>query len=172
MSTQMQLRNNKLVHMADGSTDNFTFTFDNGSTIGSEPTATVKGNLVPSTNDTYQMGTSSAKWTDIFTDTITSSSQVTNSDRNLKKNIEDLKDDENKILDVRPVSFNWKKSFSKNETQQYGFIAQEIQKIFPNLVKVNEDETLAVNYVGMIPLLIDHIKKLYKLLDEKEDKKE
>lgn len=172
MSTQMQLRNNKLVHMADGSTDHFTFTFDNNSTITNEPTATVKGNFVPSANETYQMGTASSKWSNIFTDTITSSTQVTNSDRNLKENIEDLKDNENKILDVRPVSFNWKKSFSKNETLQYGFIAQEIQEIFPNLVKVNEDATLTVNYIGIIPILIDHIKKIYKLLDKKEDKKE
>ena len=170
--SQMQLRNNKLVHMADGSSDHFTFTFDNGSTITSEPSATIKGNFIPSADDTYQIGSSSAKWADIFTDTITSAVQVTNSDRNLKENIEDLKDNENKILDVRPVSFNWKKSFSKNDTLQYGFIAQEIQTLFPNLVNKNEDGTLAVNYIGIIPLLIEHIKKLYKLLDEKEDKKE
>lgn len=170
--SQMQLRNNKLVHMADGSTDHFTFEFDNGSTISSEPTAQIKGNMVPSATDTYQMGTDSKRWADVITDTITSATTRTNSDRNLKENIEDLKDDESNILKVRPVSFNWKKSFSKNEQLQYGFIAQEVRELFPDLVEENTKGLLTVNYMGMIPILIDHVQKLYKLLNEKEDKKQ
>ena len=166
----MQLRNNKLVHMADGSSDHFTFTFNNNDTITGEPCALTKGNIVPSVNTTYQMGKADAKWSNIFTDIITSSTQVTNSDRRLKNNIVEFYDDDNKLQQLRPVTFNWNKSFNKSEKKQYGFVAQDVRKIFPDLVGDNEDGTLTVNYTGMISILTTHIKKLYKLLDEKQDK--
>ena len=55
------------------------------------------------------------------------------SDKNLKENITDLSFGLNEILKLRPVSFDWKNN-PKNQSTQYGFIAQEVQKILPQLV--------------------------------------
>jgi hypothetical protein len=37
-------------------------------------------------------------------------------------------------------------------------IAQELQKVFPQLVKQNEKGELSVNYIGLIPVLLEGIK--------------
>jgi hypothetical protein len=55
------------------------------------------------------------------------------SDANLKENITDLTFGLNEILQLRPVSYDWKNNVA-NQSTQYGFIAQEVQKVLPQLV--------------------------------------
>ena len=43
------------------------------------------------------------------------------------------------------------------KTGRYGFIAQDLQKVFPELV-ISDGEYLAVNYDGMVPLLLEALK--------------
>ena len=43
---------------------------------------------------------------------------------------------------------------------QTGFIAQEVQKIFPELVETDQEGFLSVNYTGLIPHLLEAIKDL------------
>ena len=47
----------------------------------------------------------------------------------------------------------------------FGFIAQDLQKLFPNLV-IEDQGFLAVNYVGLIPVLVDAIQEQQKTLEE------
>jgi hypothetical protein len=57
------------------------------------------------------------------------------SDKRLKKNIRVLSDTLNTIRSLRPVSFEFKDSTNVGKfIQQYGFIAQELEKIFPDAV--------------------------------------
>ena len=44
----------------------------------------------------------------------------------------------------------------------YGVIAQEIQKEFPEMVEMEEDGYLAVDYIQLIPVMIEAIKELKK----------
>lgn len=46
------------------------------------------------------------------------------------------------------------------KNKHYGLIAQELQKIYPNLVTENQDGYLAINYTEIIPLLIRSIQEL------------
>ena len=55
------------------------------------------------------------------------------SDKNLKENISDIPFGLNEILQLRPVSYDWKNNVA-NQSTQYGFIAQEVQKVLPQLV--------------------------------------
>ena len=50
--------------------------------------------------------------------------------------------------------------------EQFGFIAQEVEKILPNLVMTDHEGYKAVNYVGLIPVLTEGIKDQQKLLAE------
>jgi hypothetical protein len=43
---------------------------------------------------------------------------------------------------------------------EYGFIAQDVQALFPELVEENEEGILAINYTGLIPVLLEAIKDL------------
>jgi hypothetical protein len=56
------------------------------------------------------------------------------SDERLKDDITDLQYGLNEILQLRPVSYNWKND-TINQGKQFGFIAQEVQEIMPELVK-------------------------------------
>ncbi len=58
------------------------------------------------------------------------------------------------------------KDFSKE--QQIGFIAQELKEVFPQLIKEDNKGYLAVNYVGMIPVLLEAIKAQQKQLDKQD----
>jgi hypothetical protein len=45
------------------------------------------------------------------------------------------------------------------ETEQIGFIAQDLQKVLPQLVTENKEGTLGINYIGLIPLMVEAIKE-------------
>jgi hypothetical protein len=82
------------------------------------------------------------------------------SDINLKENIKPLEDSLNKVLQLNGVSFDWK------ETQQpsVGVIAQELEKVFPELVRTGENKS--VNYNGLIGVLIEAVKEQQKQIEE------
>jgi len=56
------------------------------------------------------------------------------SDLNLKYNINSLGNSLTQITQLRPVSFNWK----SDGTTDYGFIAQEVESILPELVRTDQ----------------------------------
>ena len=62
---------------------------------------------------------------------------------------------------INPVSFTWKKSKKKS----YGLIAQELEKILPELVE-STDGTKTVNYTPLIAFLIKAVVDLYKKYEE------
>ena len=85
---------------------------------------------------------------------------VTRSDERYKKDIVDINDNlSQSILELRPKQYKYK----NNNKSHYGFIAQDIQQLFPNLVN-EDDETgfLRVNYVELIPILIASYKNLHE----------
>lgn len=87
------------------------------------------------------------------------------SDKRFKQNEKTISGALEKLDHVKGVSYQFKKSESTNERNfsegtQLGFMAQDLQKIFPELVKENSDGYLAVNYSGMIPVLVEAIKEL------------
>jgi len=49
---------------------------------------------------------------------------------------------------------------------QFGFIAQELREVYPNLVFEDERGFLSVDYIGMIPILVEAIKEQQKQIDE------
>jgi hypothetical protein len=83
------------------------------------------------------------------------------SDQRLKTNVQSLDASSSlSLIDrLNPVTFNWIDS-DKGTTPQLGFIAQEVQKIFPDLVSTTSatsltpDGTLTLNYVGLIAPII------------------
>ncbi len=76
----------------------------------------------------------------------------TRSDRRLKNNIVDLDSSSiSKFLKLRPVTFYWNPDKQRDTKLQYGFIAQEIESIFPEMVNTGSDsmQTKSVNYQAL-----------------------
>jgi len=88
------------------------------------------------------------------------------SDKRLKENIVDSQDGLNIIQGLRPVRFDWKKETGIEKTNQLGFIAQEVEQVFPEAVDKysnNEDNTIEYKSVGsgaFIPVLVKAIQEL------------
>ena len=80
------------------------------------------------------------------------------SDARLKANITSLGNTLSKLLLLDGKSYTLK---SDESVEKIGLLAQEIQRIFPELVKQSGDDegTLSVNYQGLIPILINAIKE-------------
>jgi trimeric autotransporter adhesin len=82
---------------------------------------------------------------------------IQNSDQRLKTNIQPL--DASSSLDaidaLNPVTFNWIDP-AKSSVPQFGFIAQQVEQVFPNLVSTTSptaltpDGTLSLNYIDLI----------------------
>jgi len=87
-----------------------------------------------------------------------------NSDARLKKDIIPLSNSLEAIQQLSGYSYHWKDA--ANPDEQIGLLAQEIQKVYPQLVKENEQGTLSVNYSGMVPVLLEAIKEQQKQIEE------
>ena len=86
------------------------------------------------------------------------------SDLNLKKNIETIENPLEKIEKLRGVYFNYK---NNDERKQMGMIAQEVEKIIPEVVYITNEETKAIAYNNLIGLLIEGIKELSNIIKSK-----
>lgn len=90
------------------------------------------------------------------------------SSRKVKENIKPMEDSA-KILELDAVSFDFKEK--EQGTDRRGFIAEDVEKVLPNLVKPEtETEPAALDYVGMIPYLQDIIKKQEARITALEEK--
>jgi hypothetical protein len=70
-----------------------------------------------------------------------------------------------KVKQLRGVTFNWKDK-TKDSTQQIGFIAQEVEKIFPQLVKTDKDGMKSVAYSNITAVLVEAVKEQQQQIDE------
>jgi hypothetical protein len=100
------------------------------------------------------------------------------SDEKLKENIQPLQNGLDKIMRLNVSTYNFKASefpeLNLPTNKQNGFIAQNLESVFPELVRLNpakkEQPTAfkAVNYMGMIPVLTEAIQEQQKQLEAKD----
>lgn len=92
------------------------------------------------------------------------------SDIRLKRNIKPVESGLDVILKLRPVSYEKKTNLESTEynTKEIGFIAQEIRKVIPDVVKEanDADKLLSVNYNSLVPVLTKAIQELNAKVDE------
>jgi len=87
-----------------------------------------------------------------------STGTVQSSDIHLKRDIKDIPQALAKLLQLRGVSYYWQDA-SKGTTAQLGLIAQEVETVFPELVEQGADGMKALNYNGLIPVLLEALKE-------------
>ncbi len=104
--------------------------------------------------------------------TVSSAGTVLTSDIRLKNNILPIKNSLHLINQLNPVSYNKKISLSSNDysISENGFIAQELQKILPDLVheSADKDKLLSVNYTAIIPILTKGIQEQQVIIEDQK----
>ena len=92
------------------------------------------------------------------------------SDKRLKTNIKPTTNNLDKVLKLNPVEYNWKEGYRKDK-KEIGLIAQEVEKIIPEVVRENErlnDDTSykQVDYEHLVSTLIGAVQEQQKQIDE------
>ncbi|MEO5684698.1 MAG: tail fiber domain-containing protein [Chitinophagaceae bacterium] len=109
--------------------------------------------LIPGQDNTYSAGNSTNRWTAIWS----ANGTIQTSDLRLKKNILPLAYGLKEVLQLQPVSYDWK---DNSGTNKIGLIAQEVKKLIPQVVAGDEEkENLGMNYAELVPVLINAIKE-------------
>jgi hypothetical protein len=116
------------------------------------------------------LGESSSGYAGYFSGNVTYTGTLAGpSDRRLKENVQPLTNAVSRLQQLVPSSYTFKKEYSKMNLPkgtQFGFIAQDMEKVFPELVVTNYDKQLnkgsvfeykGINYIGMVPVLTQAI---------------
>lgn len=90
---------------------------------------------------------------------------VQTSDARLKTNLMHLGSSLRDLSELNGYRYQWK-DLSMGQSMQIGLLAQEVQQVFPELVHTDAKGNLAVNYQGLIPVIIEAIKELKKENEE------
>ena len=90
------------------------------------------------------------------------------SDIRLKKEISPIPNPLEKVLALRGVNFKWNDTNFDGDSLQIGLIAQEVEKIVPEIVHTADDKikTKAVEYQYLVALLIEAVKEQQKVINE------
>tara|TARA_R100000664_G_scaffold10930_1_gene17918 strand:+ start:98 stop:5956 length:5859 start_codon:yes stop_codon:yes gene_type:complete len=98
------------------------------------------------------------------------------SDRNWKKDIQTFSGSLDKLLELKPRKFKWK----KDNKEDYGFIAQEVEEILPHIVRdqgfnkagkgTGSEKHKTIDYSKLTPYLVDTIQELTKRIEKLEKK--
>ena len=102
--------------------------------------------------------------TTVSNDLTVSGDVVISSDARLKSNIVSLGSTLPKLLQIDG------KSYEMKGKQKIGVLAQEIKEVFPELVSKDDNEMLAVNYQGLVPVLINALKEQDEIIKSQEQR--
>ena len=128
------------------------------------------------------LGTSTKKWSAVHAQEVYCNDVPLSSDERLKENIQDLQGSKNRLLELRPVSFDFKKpnipvpaAMAKYTSQQEhnrnraGFLAQDVKNIFPEFVYYDSVADLHyISYISFIPHLVNLVQEQQAAIEKLE----
>lgn len=102
------------------------------------------------------------------------------SDARAKENIQNVQSGLNTISQLRPVTYDWKQDCIRvdslhnltpvgpwdSEKSQYGFLAQDMEKVIPDIVISDNHGFKVINYIAIIPVLVKAVQELQEIVDK------
>lgn len=134
---------------------------------------TSNGRFKPGGDNTYTLGESTNRWIAVYA---VNGSIITTSDSRLKENITPIESTLNKVAQLMPS--RWESKYETYDVGNLGFIADEVEPIFPELVSVSEDtieghtniKQLDMGGTKMIAILVKAIQELNAKLEAAEQR--
>jgi len=103
---------------------------------------------------------------------IVSNAFLCSSDLRFKKDIRELNNSLQNVLELKGVSYNWKTNeFDRHgfsDDTQIGLIAQDVEKVYPELVSTGEQGYKSVDYQSLSAVLVEAIKEQQKTIESLE----
>ncbi len=176
---------NSGLQLSDGSSNDW-YIYQNGSqelVIRDDGTDRLildaSGNLVPATDNFYDLGSASLRWDDVYA----TNGSIQTSDIRFKTNIKPLNYGLKEVLSINPIAYNWKDK--PQSDLKLGLSAQELLQIIPEVVKTHDWEKdpngelvkkeldkYGVYYTDLIPVLINAIKEQQLTIDQQNQNNE
>ena len=136
--------------------------------------------LYPETDWYMQLGKKEQRVGTIFVQTIHVNKTYTDSDSTFKCDFKKLNREQDKFRQIKPYKYHFTKDFmgklpekerKKFNHEHYGFKAQEIEKIYPELT-YKDDSTgkYSIDYTGFIPILVEMVQELQGTVDAQSKK--
>lgn len=133
-----------------------------------------RGDIRPSANNTYDLGTSTFRWDDVYA----TNGTINTSDLRDKTDIEDIPYGLDELMQLRPVRYEW--LGREGQGKKLGLIAQEVLPVISEVVKTydfqpreednaleyHELDRLGMYYSDLIPVLIKSIQEQQVIIDE------
>lgn len=127
-----------------------------------------------------QFGTKEKRVGTIFVQTIHVNKTYTDSDSTFKCNFKKLNKEQDKFRQIKPYKYRFTNSYmsrlpekerKKFNHEHYGFKAQDIEKIYPELT-YKDDSTgkYSIDYTGFIPILVEMVQELQSTVDAQSRK--
>tara|TARA_R110001592_G_scaffold298363_2_gene569138 strand:+ start:6070 stop:6903 length:834 start_codon:yes stop_codon:yes gene_type:complete len=138
-------------------------TFDSSVSVGGSLTVTGTTNLNANVNVSNNLAVDGS---------ITSRGDITafyTSDKRLKNNIIKINNSNDVINNLNGYTYDWDEKSGKTG-EGVGVIAQEVKELIPSAVRENQDGYLSVDYVQLIPHLIEEVKSLNNRIKTLENK--
>jgi len=101
--------------------------------------------------------------------TYTTSGWMHASDKRLKTNIQVISNAKDIILNLEGVYFNWK---TDTEKRQVGFIAQDVEKIIPEIISKNQDGYYSISYGNFAPIIVEAMKEQQSQIEDLKSENE
>ena len=99
-------------------------------------------------------------------DVVLTNGMTASSDVRLKENFESIPNALELVSQLNGTYYTWKKDAGADKPRKLGFIAQEIEKVIPELVKTDSEGMKSVDYIGVVPVLVEALKHQQKQIDE------
>lgn len=131
--------------------------------------------LIAGDNNNLCLGTLAQKLKEIYVTTLNAQNCTCPSDRRYKTNITDLTSALGKIMQLRPVRFDYREekdgAVDSMQLNRMGLIAQELEAVVPEVVHYSEiDDIYSVDYISLIPLLIKTAQEQQAIIAEQQDR--
>lgn len=127
-------------------------------TTGDSYITTTSGNFVDVMSSRFKVN-GLFETSDVVANTVTCESDI-----NLKKDIEPMQNGISLVSSLKPVTYHWKDKWSNSSAPppiEYGFIAQDVEPLFPSLVRTNPDTGIkSVDYQKMVSILVLSVQEL------------
>jgi hypothetical protein len=114
----------------------------------------------PMEDGNFFLGSSGFRWNSVWS----VNGVIQTSDEREKKDIQDIQYGLKELMQLKPVSYYWKNT-AAGKQQMLGLLAQEVQKIIPELV-VEGDGKLGMRSVEMLPVIIKGMQEQQQQINE------
>src|SRR5262249_48568540 len=93
------------------------------------------------------------------------------SSRRFKEHIRPMAATSSKLMQLRPVTFRYKRQLDPSGSTQYGLIAEDVEKVMPELVARDRNEKIeTVKYQMLVPMLLNELQKAHRHIEVQDER--